>query len=522
MSDDIKKLQKKKLAAMEEEYINQTQLRAMRIQQLEKLNDNGYQPRVPDGVAICDETNAGLNNVPLISNMEDESIMLSKQTDASCQESLPRLVNPISCYICHKPYQELHFFYHQLCPDCASFNFAKRDEKVNMKGKCCLVTGGRTKIGYRSALKLLRCGARVIVTTRFPCDAAKRYAAEADSKDWIDKLDVYGLDFRDLSRLEKFCSYMREAYDRLDVIINNACQTVRRPPMYYQHLIADEMRFANNVESNDTEDDTEGMGIVKKLLHNQFEFSRSRLDSQNKSIGDNAESNQNDKTGAQLLHSRASSPHWTPVLPEHLSSVHMSQLIVAPDDEKVDIESFPSGSLDVNKQQIDLRKKNSWTMKLDEVSTPELAEVFAINAMAPTILNSRLKELMIKDADGLKFIVNVSAMEGKFYRYKSDKHPHTNMAKAALNMLTRTSAQDYVKSRIYMTAVDTGWINDEKPINLAVAHEKNHNFQTPLDEIDAAARVLDPVIAPLKALEDGEPIEPPWGVFLKDFMKCEW
>lgn len=121
---------------------------------------------------------------------------------------------------------------------------------------------------------------------------------------------------------------------------------------------------------------------------------------------------------------------------------------------------------------------------------PKLLKVFAINSIAPSILNARLKALMERNIDDWKFIVNVSAMEGKFYRYKSDKHPHTNMAKAALNMMTRTSAQDYVKSKIYMTAVDTGWINDEKPIDLAMRHMKQHDFQTPIDEIDAAARLV--------------------------------
>jgi NAD(P)-dependent dehydrogenase (short-subunit alcohol dehydrogenase family) len=205
-----------------------------------------------------------------------------------------------------------------------------------------------------------------------------------------------------------------------------------------------------------------------------------------------------------------------------LNSVQLSQLMVAPGDDNGDPTLFPTGSLDVNRQQVDLRKHNSWTMKLDEVSTPELAEVFAINTMAPTILNARLKGMMQRNPDDLKFIVNVSAMEGKFYRFKSERHPHTNMAKAALNMLTRTSAQDYIKSNIHMTSVDTGWINDEKPIDLAVKHEKKHKFQTPLDEIDAAARVLDPVIGPLNALDRGEVADPPWGVFLKDYMKCEW
>ena len=200
---------------------------------------------------------------------------------------------------------------------------------------------------------------------------------------------------------------------------------------------------------------------------------------------------------------------------------------------------------------MDLRSSNSWTMQLADIQTPELAEVMAINTMAPFILNARLKPLLARGAsrgggpEGARFIVNVSAMEGKFYRYKSSNHPHTNMAKAgwsqcyhgmeptslrprtntakaALNMMTRTSAADYEKAGIYMTAADTGWINDEKPLEKASAHEARHHFATPLDEVDAASRVLDPIIGPLAAAERGEPFDPPWGYFLKDYMKCEW
>ena len=207
---------------------------------------------------------------------------------------------------------------------------------------------------------------------------------------------------------------------------------------------------------------------------------------------------------------------------------------------------------------MDLRTTNSWTMKLHEVSTAEMAEVFAINAIAPAVINARLKRMMERRPLEHKFVVNVSAMEGKFYRFKSENHPHTNMAKASLNMMTRTSAQDYVKSNIFMTCVDTGWINDEKPIALAVQHEKTHNFQTPIDELDAASRVLDPVIGSLiglvrsgkisssaagEGVADGDKggakagkkggktgrrdsaateFEPPWGHFLKDYQKCEW
>ncbi|CAM9166982.1 unnamed protein product, partial [Ectocarpus fasciculatus] len=481
---DLMKEQRRKLEALEDEYINQTQLRALRTKQLEALNADGYAPRVPDGVAIC----AGSSSVPLL-------LEGGGQEPAAAGKEPKKVLNPISCYICHKPYVELHFFYHQLCPDCASFNFEKRNEMADLRGKVCVVTGARCKIGYRSALKLLRCGAAVIATTRFPADAAQRYAAEEDSADWSSRLHVYGLDFRDIALLEKFCVFVMDNYDRLDVIINNACQTIRRPPAYYAHLLDAENDYQRRLEGGSA-------GPVAGTDPSSHDGKMDEIAPKEGQMVNSAEE-------------VSSIGHF-------LSSSDMTQLQMAPGDEAGQGGAFPTGVLDVNRQQVDLRKKNSWTMKLHEVSTPELAEVFAINAMAPAILDARLKPLMERNMKDFKFIVNVSAMEGKFYRFKSDNHPHTNMAKAALNMMTRTSAQDYVKSNIFMTAVDTGWINDEKPAELAVAHEKKHKFQTPLDEIDAAARVLDPVIGPMKAIQNGEVVEPPWGLFLKDFMKCEW
>jgi len=181
---------------------------------------------------------------------------------------------------------------------------------------------------------------------------------------------------------------------------------------------------------------------------------------------------------------------------------------------------LPAGQLDVNGQQIDLRATNSWRLKLPDVSTPELCEVLAINTLAPFIINARLQPLLAAAADaaGAAFIVNVSAMEGKFYRHKTANHPHTNMAKAALNMMTRTSAAELAAShRIYMTAVDTGWINDENPRERAARTAETSHFQTPLDEVDAAARVLHPVF---EGVSTGE--TPLHGVFLKDFVETEW
>ena len=138
----------------------------------------------------------------------------------------------------------------------------------------------------------------------------------------------------------------------------------------------------------------------------------------------------------------------------------------------------------VRRQQIDLRTSNSWLLKMGDVSTPELVEVFAINTLAPFLLNARLQPLLAATATmgppsasgpAAAFIVNVSAMEGKFYRHKTPNHPHTNMAKAALNMMTRTSAAELAAShRIFMTAVDTGWINDENPRDRAAQIGRAH------------------------------------------------
>lgn len=139
---------------------------------------------------------------------------------------------------------------------------------------------------------------------------------------------------------------------------------------------------------------------------------------------------------------------------------------------------------------------------------------------APFVLNSRLKPLMrIPDSHDDRYIINVSAMEGKFYRYKMANHPHTNMAKAALNMMTRTSAEDLAKNhRIYMNSVDTGWINDENPLERATKTAATNLFQTPIDEIDAAARILDPVFSGV----NNPDAEKDYGKFLKDYRETEW
>jgi NAD(P)-dependent dehydrogenase (short-subunit alcohol dehydrogenase family) len=166
---------------------------------------------------------------------------------------------------------------------------------------------------------------------------------------------------------------------------------------------------------------------------------------------------------------------------------------------------------------VDLRGHNSWRLLLAEIPTVELFEVMLVNAIAPFVLSARLKPLMLRHPSRDKHIVNVSAMEGQFYRpWKTDKHPHTNMAKAALNMLTRTSAADYVKDGIHINSVDTGWVTDEDPVEIAARKVEEHGFHPPLDIVDGAARIVDPIF---NGFLTGKHL---FGLFLKDYRPTDW
>jgi NAD(P)-dependent dehydrogenase (short-subunit alcohol dehydrogenase family) len=363
----------------------------------------------------------------------------------------PELRDPRKCYVCKAPFQTVHPFYDQLCGPCADLNFRKRNQSFDLRGRVALVTGARVKIGYFGALKLLRAGAHVIVTTRFPRDAAARYGREPDFEDFRDRLEIHGLDLRHTPSVEAFCAHVLQTHDRLDFIVNNACQTVRRPAGFYKHLMEAELALPQ--------------------------------------------------------------AHVARLLP----SAELSQVALLPEDQAHELTLFPAGRLDADLQQVDLRGRNSWRLGLDEVSSVELLEVQLVNAVAPFVLNARLKPLMKRVPTADKHIVNVSAMEGQFYRaWKTDRHPHTNMAKAALNMMTRTSAADYVKDGIHMNAVDTGWITDEDPLEIAARKVDEHGFLPPLDVVDGAARIVDPIFDGFLSGEHK------WGLFLKDYAPAPW
>lgn len=384
----------------------------------------------------------------------------------------PALNEERKCYVCKAPYATVHHFYDQLCTPCGELSFERRHRTADLSGRVAIVTGARVKIGYHAAIKLLRAGASVVSTTRFPNDAAARYGSEEDFEDWGSRLQIVGLDLRHTPSVERFCAHIDRTLPRLDFILNNACQTVRRPAGFYRHLM-----------------DGEAAGVSS-------DRARALL------------------LGHAALRSAALVPRGEAALP---ASTAMSQTVLLPEDQGRDLRLFPEGRLDSDQQQVDLRDHNSWRLRLDAVPTVELLEVQLVNAIAPYVINGRLRALMNRSPERDKHIVNVSAVEGQFYRrHKTDKHPHTNMAKAALNMMTRTSASDYATDGIHMNSVDTGWITDEDPLVIAAKKTEVHGFHPPLDVIDGAARIVDPIF---EGFTTGEHV---FGLFLKDYEPVPW
>ncbi|CAE7206322.1 unnamed protein product [Symbiodinium microadriaticum] len=398
------------------------------------------------------------------------------------QEEVHRLLNVpadslySNCNMCRGQYLEHHHFYHQLCPRCAEHNWQKRQQVADMRGMVCVVTGGRVRIGFQIVLKLLRAGAFVLTTSRFPCDCALRYSKEPDYHEWRERLEVCGpLELCDLRLVERFCQQLLRRFPRIHVLINNAAQTLTR-------------RDGWNARMADLE------GKAAASLHSSARAIRQPA--------------QLDEIALPCSHGQRSE-----VVPLPEANAMWK--------EAAALEDFPKGQLDESKQPLDLSAQNSWSRRLEEVETLELLQTLAANTAAPFILCSKLAAALAPkdESEPYGHIVNVSALEGKFsVKNKSPGHPHTNMAKAALNMMTHTACKDMYRRRILMNCVDTGWVTDMAPGGVgAVAASHETWIGPPLDEEDGAARVLDPVFSHL--------LDPTWllrGKFFKNYYVCGW
>jgi NAD(P)-dependent dehydrogenase (short-subunit alcohol dehydrogenase family) len=463
------------------------------------------------------------NDKQALASTEIRQARVAAVFEAPRQKALPferrfderELIRPRNCYVCKKEFNKLHFFYDSMCNACAAFNYEKRYQSADLRGRVAYITGARLKIGYQAALMLLRAGATVLVSTRFPRDAALRYAREEDFGAWRDRIHVFGLDLRHSPSVEIFCRYLNHWLTRLDIVINNAAQTVRRPVGFYQHLLEQEA-LPHAALPPEIQPLLSRWEELKALLRGEHATAnpaaktvrRSPVELEGPASG-----------GAAAMEAFSLQNHDTRAASGagiHASAA-LSQVKYTYDDHECGLDVFPGGKLDADLQQVDLRAMNSWRMTLADVPTPELLEVQLVNAIAPFVICSKLKPLLLRSPAADRYVVNVTAMEGIFSRgTKTDKHPHTNMAKAALNMMTLTSARDYAEDGIYMTAVDTGWVTDEDPAHISARKQDEHDFQPPLDIVDGAARLVDPVF---QGVNGGEFI---WGKFLKDFLPANW
>lgn len=369
--------------------------------------------------------------------------------DEKEETKLTKLQIPKNCYCCKQSYQYAHSFYSGLCPQCAGENYEKRFDKADLTGRNVILTGGRVKVGLATALKLLRSGVNLVLTTRFPALAMELMQKETDYENWKDNLWIYGLDLRNLKAIQDFIDFYKLNFDTLDILINNAAQTIKYPDEYYLPVIHREKLKLTEFKDN------------HKLIPNQTEISRETT---------KLEYAQNEIT--QVALTRFGQP-------------------------------------------VDNREKTSWNSTLEEISMYELVEVNLINHIAPYFLIKELKPLMKNSGYKEKFIINVTSSEGIFsYENKTVFHPHTNMTKAALNMMTLTSAGEFENDQIYMSAVDVGWISTGATESLR-KKQFEQGYIPPLDSVDGAARILHPIIEGIKGNYFS-------GVLLKNYKVHTW
>lgn len=388
-----------------------------------------------------------------ILNSEISKMALDNQTTfqekvADSEITYTKLNIPKNCYSCNQSYQFSHSFYNRLCPSCATINYENRFKTIDLTNRNVILTGGRVKIGYATALKLLRANANLTLTTRFPGTALAQLQQEEDYELWKDNLTVYGLDLRNLKEVEKFIQYYTANHKTLDILINNAAQTIKYTDQYYAPIVKQEQQLLLEFSEN------------KKLI------------------------------------------------PNAISPVEVLALEGTHHEKHIQLNRFG--------QPIDTREKNSWNATLSEISMLELVEVNLINQISPYFLIKELLPLLKASTFEKKYIINVTSSEGQFsYENKTIFHPHTNMTKAALNMMTKTAAPDFEKDNIYMNAVDVGWVSTGAKEDLR-KKQFERGYIPPLDPVDGASRIMHPIF---EAEQNNHLIV---GTLLKNYRKEQW
>ena len=406
-----------------------------------------------------------------------------------------------NCYICKEKFglDNIHSFYGNLCKKCGDYNYSFRTMKLDFTGRIAIVTGGRVKIGYYIATKLLSYGAKVLITSRFPKDALFKFQKDPDYEKWKNNLVVYPIDFRIFESTIKFVQFINDNFPHVDILINNAAQTIRRTASYYKYLLPIETKDLNK------EDD-------KKIIKNDFVNLQNQLKEGEKE--QNSAKSKTEIKNALISLMDNKSKEYQEILP---LSVIASQIRIMEEKSQPHVTVMGGDG-----QPYDFSKgKNSWNFEFDEIPFQEFTEVQIINTWTPYYLCVKLKPLMMQSPFPDKYIVNVTSVEGIFNHYKRSSHVHTNMAKAALNMFTRTCGSYLKDIGIYMTCVDTGWVSPMNEMNSLLDKDKKNSYENefvnvPLDELDGAMRVLHPIIEGIKNKNYL------FGILLKDYVKSPW
>ncbi|ERF73745.1 hypothetical protein EPUS_00999 [Endocarpon pusillum Z07020] len=467
--------------------------------------------------------NQDMNQINLRTSLEDVIHVLRKDLEIPSETqnssvrvypSIASMEGPVSrrkCYICRFLLVSHHAQYSSLCKPCGDFNLAScglsLPQNLHLEGKTALVTGGRLNLGYHTALRLLRCGAKVIVSTRYPRDAEVRYLAEHDSESWRERLKIIGADFRAASDVFQLVEAVKECLrrwdlegeNRLDVLVNNAAQTLTDPLEKERQAVEQEKRFHGSrfqsqllLGGSGYEARIRGGFQGSKLLAYGAKRTTMFLEASNADLGP-----QNAVTDQNLVRSN--------------------------DTELVPTEN----SL-----------KSSWMQSLHEIPYEDVITAHSVNTLVPFILIRELVPLMSSPGSSSSrsearaskpqaYIINVSSREGTFessqaHPSKNGHHVHTNLTKAALNMLTATEAAPMWKEkRVAINSVDPGYMSAAPEIEtrwweMAMGEQGGEagRWECPIGWEDGAGRVLWPIAV-------GEKGEAVWGRFLKHFRDEE-